>query len=70
MTVVFIALLVADVCWHIWESKERRRLDKCWGDVFNSKIESDIRWSEICRGCIDTILDLRTKLEKYTKENQ
>lgn len=68
MSVIFIALLVADVCWHIWEYKERKHLDKCWNDVFSSKIKSDMRWSEICCGHIDTILDLRTKLEKYKKE--
>lgn len=70
MSVIFIVLIVVDVCWHICEYKERRRLDKCWDDVFKSKIESDIRWSEICCGYIKTISDLRTKLEKYKKESQ
>lgn len=44
MSVIFIALLVADVYWHIWEYKERKRLDKCWVDLFNAKLESDQRW--------------------------
>jgi len=44
MIVILIALLVADVCWHIWEYRERKRLDKYWVDLFNDKLESDQRW--------------------------
>ena len=41
MTIMFVILICADVCWHIWEYKERKRLDKCWVDLFNDKIKSD-----------------------------
>ena len=44
MSVIFIALLVADVCWHTWEYRERKRLDRCWEHLFNAKLESDQRW--------------------------
>lgn len=44
MSVIVIALFVADVCWHIWEYRERKRLDRCWEDLFNDKLESDQRW--------------------------
>ena len=33
-----------DIGWHIWEYRERKRLDKCWADLFNAKLESDQRW--------------------------
>lgn len=54
MSVIFIALLVADVYWHIWEYKERKRLDKCWVDLFNDKIESDQRWIRFFRDIVKT----------------
>ena len=44
MTIMFVILICADVCWHIWEYKERKRLDKCWVDLFNAKLESDQGW--------------------------
>lgn len=41
---VFIILVCMDIGWHIWEYRERKRLDKCWADLFNAKLESDQRW--------------------------
>lgn len=41
---VFIILICADVAWHVWEYQERKRLDRCWEDLFNTKLESDQRW--------------------------
>jgi hypothetical protein len=41
---VFIILICMDIGWHIWECRERKRLDRCWEDLFNSKLESDQRW--------------------------
>lgn len=33
-----------DIGWHIWEYRERKRLDRCWENLFNAKLESDQRW--------------------------
>lgn len=41
---VVIILICMDICWHIWEYRERKRLDKCWEHLFNDKLESDQRW--------------------------
>lgn len=38
---VVIILICMDICWHIWEYRERKRLDKCWEHLFNDKLESD-----------------------------
>lgn len=50
MTILMISFIIgADVCWHIWEYKERKRLHECWNDLFNSKIDSDNRWIEMLK---------------------
>lgn len=41
---VVIILICMDICWHIWEYRERKRLDRCWEHLFNAKLESDQRW--------------------------
>lgn len=41
---VVIILICIDAGWHIWEYRERKRLDRCWEDLFNAKLESDQRW--------------------------
>lgn len=41
---VFIILICMDIGWHIWEYRERKRLDRYWVDLFNDKLESDQRW--------------------------
>lgn len=41
---VFIILICMDIGWHIWEYRERKRLDRCWENLFNAKLESDQRW--------------------------
>lgn len=33
-----------DIGWHIWEYRERKRLGRCWENLFNAKLESDQRW--------------------------
>jgi hypothetical protein len=40
---VFIILICADICWHVWEYRERKRLDRCWEHLFNAKLESEQR---------------------------
>ena len=47
--IIIAFLICADVCWHIWEYKERKRLDKCWEDLFNRKIESDNKHIELLK---------------------
>lgn len=54
MIVIFIALLVADICWHIWEYRERKRLNRCWVDLFNDKIKSDQLWIRFFRDIAKT----------------
>lgn len=49
MILVISFLIGADIYWHIWEYKERKRLDKCWEDLFNRKIESDNRYIELIK---------------------
>ena len=44
MAIIFVVLICVDVCWHFWEYKERKRLDKYWEDLFNAKLKSDQRW--------------------------
>ena len=49
MILVISFLIGADIYWHIWEHKERKRLNKCWEDLFNHKIESDNRYIDLLK---------------------
>lgn len=52
MMILLLILLGLDIYWHIWEYKERKRLDKCWEDLFNSKLESEKRWETLFKKII------------------
>lgn len=51
--ILLLILLGLDIYWHIWEYKERKRLDKCWEDLFNRKLESDKRWETLLKKIIE-----------------
>lgn len=52
MCVFLLAIIIADVCWHVWEYKERKRLDDCWNDLFNCKLDSDRRYIDLMQKII------------------
>ena len=52
MFIFLLAIIIADGCWHVWEYKERKRLDDCWNDLFNSKLESDRRYLDLMQEII------------------
>lgn len=51
---IIIAIILIDVYWHIWEYKERKRLDECWNHLFDSKLEADRRYIELFKKLITT----------------
>ena len=64
MIVIVIAIIIGlDIWWHIWEYKERKRLDKCWIDLFNNKLDSDAKWGKLCDHFVE-------KIDKLTQVNQ
>ena len=68
---IFIAFLIgADIGWHIWEYKERRRLNENWDDLFNTKLESDNRWHGLCCRYLETIMELRAEIEKLNQKKK
>lgn len=67
MIVLFIGFIIVSILL-IKAYKEIKRLEKCWVDVFNSKIDSDNKWSEMCKGYIETITYLRTENEKLKEK--
>ena len=68
---IFIAFLIgADIGWHIWEYKERKRLHKCWDDVFNTKLDSDNRWRGLCCHYLEIIGELRAEIEKINQKKK
>lgn len=44
---VFVILICMDISWHIWEYRERKRLESCWKDLFDDKLKSDQRWIDL-----------------------
>ena len=63
-------LIGADIGWHIWEYKERKRLEKNWDDLFDTKLNSDNRWRDLCCKYIETIGVLRNENERLNKKTQ
>lgn len=55
---IVIAIIGLDILWHIWEYKERKRLDKCWTDLFNHKLDSDMKWKNLCSHYVEKICEL------------
>ena len=51
---VVIILICIDVCWHIWEYRERKYLNRCWESLFNDKLESDQRWISLFSKFLDS----------------
>lgn len=45
--IILFVLLGLDIYWHIWEYKERKRLDECWEDLFDSKLNADRRYIDL-----------------------
>lgn len=70
--ILLISFLVgADIYLHIWEYKERKRLHECWDDVFNSKLDGEKRWHDLCCHYLERITELQTENEilKRKKKN-
>lgn len=65
--IVIATIIGLDILWHIWEYKERKRLDKCWTDLFNHKLDSDMRWKKLCDCYIEKIAEL---MQTNQKEQQ
>lgn len=66
---ILIAFLIgADIGWHIWEYGERKRLNKYWDDLFDTKLNSDNRWRDLCNYQLDLISELRAEIEKLNKK--
>ena len=68
--IVIAFLIGADIGWHIWEYKERKRLNKCWDDLFDKKLNSDSRWNKLCYHYIETIGELRAEIEKLNQKKK
>ena len=52
MALIISFIIGADIYWHIWEYKERKRLDECWNDLFNSKLDADRRYIDLFKKII------------------
>ena len=43
---------------NVYQSKEIKRLDECWRDLFDSKLDGESRWRALCDHQLDTITKL------------
>ena len=68
--IILAFLIGADIGWHVWEYKERRRLNENWDDLFNTKLESDNRWHDLCCYYLETIRELRAEIEKLNQKKK
>ena len=56
--IVVIVLLGLSIGYNIYQHKEIKRLDECWNDLFNSKLESDNKWRGLCNHYLEKIDEL------------
>lgn len=56
--IIIATIIGLDIWWHIWEYKERKRLDKCWTDLFNHKLDSDMKWGNLCNHYVKKIYEI------------
>lgn len=61
--IILAFLIGADIGWHIWEYKERRRLKENWDDLFN-------RWHGLCGYYLETVVELRAEIEKLNQKKK
>ena len=61
--IIIATVIGLDIWWHIWEYKERKRLHECWLDLFNHKLDSDTKWTNLCNHYL-------AKIDEITQTNQ
>lgn len=64
--IIVIILLGFSIGYNIYQHKEIKRLDECWNDVFNAKLESESKWRSLCHHYLEKIdeLTIRKKGKK------
>jgi len=55
---ILMVLLCFCIGYIIYQRSEIKRLNNCWDDVFNAKLESEERWQNLCRHYLDKITEL------------
>ena len=63
-----ITALILDIVWHIKDRLEIRRLNKNWDELFETKVDSDFRWNELCHHYLEKITSLCLENEKLKEE--
>ncbi len=60
---MFILVVLLGFCigYIIYQHREIKRLNDCWDDVFNAKIESERRWAGLCNHYLEKIDKLTAK---------
>lgn len=61
--IIVVVLLGFSIGYNIYQHKEIKRLDKCWDEVFNAKLESDSRWGKLCNHYLERIDELLEQKE-------
>lgn len=61
---IIMVLLAFSVGYIIYQRREIKRLNDCWLDVFNAKIESDQRWKDLCNHYLEKIDELTAKKKR------
>ena len=55
---IFIVLLSFCIGYIIYQHREIKRLNKCWDDVFNAKLDSERKWMALCNHQLEKIDEL------------
>ena len=61
--IIVIVLLAFTIGYIIYQRKEIKRLNKCWEDLFNHKLDGENRWHDLCCHYLERITELQTENE-------
>lgn len=68
--IIVIILLGFSIGYNIYQRKEIKRLDECWKDLFDSKLDGESRWRELCNHQLDTITKLALENNKLKNKKR
>ena len=62
---MFILIVLLGFCigYIIYQRREIKRLHNCWVDLFDTKLESDRRWKNLCNHYLEKIDELTAEQE-------
>lgn len=68
MMFIIIVLFGFSIGYNIYQRNEIKRLNKCWEDLFNHKLDGENRWHDLCCHYLERITELQTENESLKQK--